>query len=421
MVKYIIEGGKKLSGKVIISGNKNAIFPCMSAALLTDEKVVLRNIPDIVDTNVCLDLLKSLGAKVNFKNNVLTIEAKKIRTHILLKDLTQRLRGSVVFAGGLLGRLGKVDFYHPGGDIIGKRSISSHLRGFADLGFNFISEDQHYQIFRKKEHTKNISIFFDEASVTATENIILAAVVGDTTVILKNCAQEPHVVDLCKMLNLMGGSIEGVGSSILKIIGVSKLHSVEFTIGPDYIEMGTFAIAAVITRGNIEIYNCRLDGLEPITIHLAKLGVHLKEINDRVIVEEATLKSLESKLHTNIWPGFPTDMMSCVIVLATQAKGVSLLHDWMFESRMFFVDKLILMGANITIADPHRVLVYGPSRLSGRILETPDIRAGMALLLAALVAKGESVINRAELIERGYEDAVGKFASLGAKIRRVEY
>lgn len=419
MAKFIIEGGNKLNGTIKVSGNKNAVFPCLSAALLTDEDVYFRNVPKIVDTAVSLEILRALGVEVTETENYLKLNAHKIESHIIPEELGSKLRGSILFVGGLLGRVGKAKFTHPGGDIIGRRTIKPHLEGFSELGFKIEENDLEYYIVRSSTKDE-ISIFLEEAGVTATENLILASVKGSHRVVLKNCAKEPHIVDLCNLLNKMGAKIEGVGESTLKIAGVEKLRGTDFSIGPDFLEIGTYAIAAAITKGSVTLTNCSLSGLEPVTFALAKMGIELKEVGQgcKVVVADK-IKALP-KLHTNIWPGFPTDLMSVVIVLATQANGISLLHDWMYESRFFFVDKLITMGANITIADPHRIVVYGPTPLVARNLDTPDIRAGMSLVLAALIAEGKSTISRAELIERGYEDVVGKLSSLGAVIERTD-
>lgn len=419
MSKYIIEGGQKLSGKVRISGNKNSILPCLAACLLTDKEVILKNVPNVSDVGVFVEVLRSLGAEVSQGVDEIKVRCVNIEKPFLTEESAGKLRASVLVVGPLLARVGKVEFFHPGGDVIGKRSLDTHLESLADLGFGFKVKDRYYLGFRDKEISKKSEIFLGEASVTATENLLLASVLGGGEIILKNCAAEPHVVDLCNLLILMGAKIEGVGSSTLKITGVDKLGGAEFSIGSDFVAFGTYAIAAAITGGEIEIENIGQTDLEPIMYHLRKMGLVFNPKEDSVLVKTSSIKAIP-KLHTNIWPGFPTDMMSVVIVLATQADGMSLCHDWMYESRMFFTDKLISMGANITVADPHRVLVDGPTKLYGRQLETPDIRAGMALVLAALIAEGKSIINRAELIERGYEDVVAKFSSLGAKIERID-
>lgn len=416
-MQYIIRGGKKLNGEIRIAGNKNAFFPCIAASLLTEEEVILENIAEIRDIDVLIQILKDLGVTVSKNGSTLTIKAHDMKKSTLKRELVVKLRGSVVLAGAILGRLGRVSFYHPGGDIIGKRSIQTHLDGFKQLGAITKVADLQYWVQFPESPSRTSNIFLEEASVTAVENLILASVLGERTVILRNCPTEPHVVDLCKMLIQMGARIEGVGTPMLKIDGVSKLHGTRYRIGSDYLELGTYAVAAAITGGTIKMSNIDDFDYDPIFLSLQKFGVVIEKKGEYLIASAGKLKSVP-KVITNIWPGFPTDLMSVVIVLASQSKGVTLCHDWMYESRMFFVDKLISMGANITLADPHRVLVYGPSKLKGRELATPDIRAGMALVLASLVAKGKSVINKAELIERGYEGVVGKLRILGADIEK---
>ncbi len=418
MSKYIIKGGSKLTGKISISGNKNAVLPCLAAALLTEDEVIIRNVPKISDVDVFLEIFQSLGVKSERGDSFIKIHAKKITSSHLPQELSAKLRAAILFAGPLLARIGKAEFSHPGGDVIGKRSIDAHIKGLRDLGFVFEREDRKYIGKKKEENLKFYKIFLEEASVTATENLLLAAALNPATVILQNCAQEPHVIDLCNMLIKMGASIEGVGSSLMKITGREKLKGVDFSVGLDYVEFGTYAIAAAITGGKIEIEKSSLEGMEPVINPLMKMGLEFNPSNGSVFISAGKINPTQ-KIITNIWPGFPTDLMSVVIILASQANGVSLLHDWMYESRMFFVDKLISMGAHITIADPHRVIVSGPSKLIGRNLETPDIRAGMALILAAVIATGESTINRVELIDRGYEDVVGKLSSLGVNIQKI--
>ncbi len=400
-----------------MSGNKNSVFPCVSAALLTEEEVILENISNLKDTQVYLEILNKLGVKVTKDKTTLKIEASSIRQTTLPKELMTKLRGSMVLVGSILARMGKVCFYHPGGDVIGQRSIGSHLEGFKALGAELKKEDLKYTLKFNENTSSKHHIFLSEASVTATENLILASVLGEKSVSLKNCPKEPHIVDLCRMLQQMGAQIEGIGTDSLKIQGVKKLNGTKFKIGVDYVEVGTYAVAAAITGGQITISGLDGTDLEPVLEPLKRFGVRIKPDGDKVVVDAERLKA-PHKLVTNLWPGFPTDLMSVAIVLATQSKGVTLCHDWMYESRMFFVDKLISMGAAITLADIHRVLVSGPTKLHGRNLETPDIRAGMALVLAALIAKGESVINQAELIERGYDEVVEKLQSLGAQIER---
>lgn len=418
-MKYIINGGKKLSGKVSISGNKNSVFPTVAAALLTDEEIVLENVPRIDDTQFLLEILRDIGVEVKWRGSVLSIKAHSIQKTTLLEDLVSKLRGSIVLSGALLGRVGRVSFHHPGGDVIGRRSIETHLEGFKKLGATVKETDVNFFLdYQDGRRDGEVTIFLQESSITACENLILAAVVGEKKVILKNCPTEPHVLDLCKMLLKMGADIAGTGGNTLVIKGVKKLSGCRFKIGTDFVEMGTYIITAAITFGRVEISIADDTDLDPIVEPLRRFGVKIECQRDKLIVDCDRLTSVP-KLTTNLWPGFPTDLMSAAIVLATQSKGITLCHDWMYESRMFFVDKLISMGAKITLADPHRVLVYGPTKLKARVLDTPDIRAGMALVLASLTAKGISIINQAELIERGYENVVGKLKGLGADIERV--
>jgi len=420
MAKYIIEGGNRLKGEIKISGNKNSVLPCLAATLLTSEQVTLTNVPQIADVAVFLEILRTLGAEViETGEDTVKITASKITTSELPVELVSKLRASVLLVGPLLSRTKKVKFSHPGGDIIGRRSINTHLLGFSQLGYEFTVNDRNYEGKLKHSIKDDKNIFLGEPSVTATENLILTSVLGSSKVTLMDSAQEPHVVDLCNLLNLMGANISGVGTSTIVITPVEKLTGAEFRIGPDFIELGTYAVAQAITGGQITLTNVKLEGLESIVYWFLQAGIALKDEGEKVKIEIKDLKQVPN-LTVRPWPGFPTDLMSVMIVLATQTPGVSLLHDWMYESRMFFVDKLIGMGAHITIADPHRVFVYGPSKLFGRDVESPDIRAGMALVLAALIAKGTSVINKAELIERGYGDVVGTLTSLGAKIERVD-
>ena len=416
---YIIRGGKKLEGTIKISGNKNSVFPCVAASLLTSDEVILENISNLKDTEVLIQILKKLGVEITKVGPSLVIRATRINQFSLPVELMTKLRGSIVLVGAVLSRVGKVYFHHPGGDIIGKRSIETHLQAFKAIGVTVRKNNLKYQLTKNEEKNIETDLFLNEASVTATENLILTSVIGKNTTTLRNCAKEPHVIDLCKMLVSMGAKITGIGTGTLTITGVNKLSGAKFKIGVDYIEAGTYMVAAAITKGRIVIEGLDDTDMSPVFVPLSEFGVKIEKTDTGIAVWGEKLKS-PHKLTTNIWPGFPTDLMSVAMVLATQSKGVILCHDWMYESRMFFVDKLISMGANITLADSHRVLIWGPSHLKGRILDTPDIRAGMSLVLAALVARGESVINQAELIERGYEDVVGKMRSLGADIERIE-
>lgn len=418
-MKYIITGGHKLNGEIHVSGNKNSIFPTVAAALLTQKEVILENISEINDIDTLIQILKKLGILVEPVGSKLKIKAADIKHTTLSQDLMTKLRGSMVLVGAILARLGKVHFYHPGGDVIGQRSIETHIEGFKALGAKLKREDLKFNLMypKGKIPTQDSTIFLTEASVSATENLILASVLGRRKIVLKNCSKEPHILDLCNMLLQMGAKIKGVGTDTLEIKGVASLLGTTFRIGIDYIEVGTYIVASAITGGMIKINGLDSTDLDPIIKPLERFGIIVKHKGDTLTTYADKLKSI-TKLTTNIWPGFPTDLMSVAIVLATQSRGVTLCHDWMYESRMFFVDKLISMGAKVTLADPHRVFVYGPTKLRGRQLSSPDIRAGMALVLAALVAKGKSIINQAELIERGYEDVVLKLKKLGADIER---
>lgn len=419
MAQYIIEGGNKLKGKITLSGNKNEILPCLAACLLTEDNVTLKNVPKTTDVEISLSIFQDLGVEIAREDGIVKLNSAKVNKTNLPVDLANKLRASLLFVGPLLSRFGKVEFPHPGGCVIGKRNINTHLDGFKQLGFKFSINGELNKGTRNGVEFKDQEIFLDEPSVTATENIILTAVLIPAITTLKNCASEPHIVGLCRMLNKMGADIEGMGSSTIQIKGVKKLSGTEYSISSDYIEFGTYSVAAALTHGEVEIVGDDLEDFEPIIKPLEKIGIKFRQNNQSIIVSAVSLNALPA-LKTNIWPGFPTDLMSAAIVLATQAKGITLCHDWMYESRMFFVDKLITMGACITIADPHRVLVSGPCKLKGKNLETPDLRAGMALVLAALAASGRSVINRAELIERGYEDVVGKLTNLGARVQRID-
>lgn len=417
-MQYRIVGGKRLLGEITVSGNKNSIFPCVAAALLTKDEVTLENVSNIQDTEVLTAILKKLGVSIEINQSTLKIRAVDIKHSTLSKDLMTKLRGSMVLVGAILARMGKVHFYHPGGDVIGQRSIETHIEGFKALGAQLKKEDLKFNLMypNGKIPTQDSTIFLNEASVSATENLILASCLGRRNIVLKNCSKEPHILDLCRMLSKMGAKIKGGGDS-LEIKGVDNLFGTTFRIGVDYIEVGTYIVAAAITGGRIKINDLDSTDLDSVIKPLERFGIVVEYKGDSLTVYSKKLKSIP-KLTTNIWPGFPTDLMSVAIVLATQSYGVTLCHDWMYEGRMFFVDKLIYMGAKITLADPHRCFVYGPTRLRGRELSSPDIRAGMALVLAALSAKGESVINQAELIERGYENVLGKLKKLGVDIER---
>ena len=416
MAKLEITGGAKLSGQIKIAGNKNSVLPAMAACLLTEDTCILENVPNISDVAIMAKLLEICGAKVSGVGTPkLTINCQTVKTADFPPLLTEKLRASVLLLGPLLSRVGKIKMGYPGGDIIGRRPLDSHIQAIEALGAK-IEEKNDYFIARV-DKLNGAEIFLQEASVTATENAVITASLAHGETVIKRAASEPHVVDLCQFLIKMGANISGVGTNVLKIMGVNKLFGTTHQIRPDHIEVGTFAILAAVTTGTIEISPIVEEDLDMILMTLSRFGVNYKIEKESLIVSDAKLKAVE-KVVTDVWPGFPTDLMAPMIVLATQAEGVTILHDWMYESRMFFVDKLLSMGAKVVIADPHRVLVYGPTKLRGQRLDTPDIRAGMALVIAALAARGKSQIDKAELIERGYENIVERLSSCGAKMKK---
>ncbi|MBN1525489.1 MAG: UDP-N-acetylglucosamine 1-carboxyvinyltransferase [Spirochaetales bacterium] len=425
MQKYYIEGSYPLKGTVKASGNKNAALPCLAAALLTDEAVLLKNIPEIEDTHVMLDILKLLGAKVEKKaENEYQITTKAITTHEMPVEESRKVRASILFAGPLLARTGKVILPPPGGDVIGRRRLDTHFHAFKSLGAQ-VEIDGIFQV--KAGKLVGDDIFLDEASVTATENAVMAAVLADGKTIIRNAASEPHVQDLCDMLNKMGAKITGMGSNILCIEGVKTLHGTEFSIGSDYIEVGSFIGLAAVTHSELEIQNVSPDHLRMIKIAFAKLGIHWETDGSSINVPSTQelrvcpdIGGMIPKIDDAPWPGFPTDLMSILLVVATQVEGTVLIHEKMFESRMFYVDKLIGMGARIILCDPHRAVISGPCRLRGSEMTSPDVRAGMAMVIAALCADGKSTIHNVYQIERGYEKLVSRLARLGAKIKAMK-
>ena len=425
MYEYIIDGGYPINGTITASGNKNAALPCLAASLLTDEPVILKNIPEIQDTNVMIQILQALGAEVEqIEKHVWKIKNENVKNIELPAELTKKVRGSIVFAGPLVGRTGKCKMNPPGGDVIGRRRVDTHFLALKQLGVN-ISVNGHFELSANK--LVGADIFLDEASVTATENAVMAAVLAEGTTIIQNAASEPHVQDLCKMLNAMGAKISGTGSNILKIEGVKKLHGCEFSIGPDYIEIGSFIGMAAATKGHIKIKGIRPEEMRPLKYSFSKLGISWNIEGDVLSVPNTQELKVNNDLGNAIpkiddmpWPGFPADLTSIMTVVATQVEGTVLIFEKMFESRMFFVDKLLSMGAKITLCDPHRAVVCGPCMLHGDHLVSPDIRAGMAMVIAALCAHGQSRISNVYQIERGYENLVDRLKELGAHIEKVE-
>ncbi len=425
MSRFLIHGQKPLSGTYTPVGNKNAVLPMLAAAVLTDEPVTLHNAPKILDVQVMLELLESLGVSVEQKGRSVTLQAGGLRKFRLNPDLCGRVRSSILLAGPLAARHGRAILYPPGGDVIGRRRLDTHFYGLRALGITV--EGGTYYSFRRKQ-LRAANLLLDEASVTATENVLMAAVLAPGTTTLFNAACEPHVQDLCVLLNKMGARIEGLGTNFLKVEGVERLHGATHTVGPDYIEMGSFMAASAATGGELKIEDIPVSGaLEVIARSFEKLGVTLGGEDGRIVLSSRQKLRVQRdmgqaipKIEDGPWPAFPSDLMSVAIVLASQAKGTILFFEKMFESRMYFVDRLIAMGAHIIQCDPHRVLVAGPSKLRGTHLTSPDIRAGMAILVAALCAKGESTIENAQMIDRGYEQIDARLRALGADIVREE-
>ncbi len=426
MAEFVIEGGYPLSGTVRPRGNKNAALPVLAATLLTDGEVTLHNVPDIGDVRTMLHLLDDLGVEHRrVSEDTLVIRNRGIGKTDLDPALCRKIRASLLLAGPMLARYGEVKLPPPGGDVIGRRRIDTHLLAFQRLGAE-VQVDTTIEI--RGEHLRGTHILLDEASVTGTENAIMAATMAEGTTIIQNAASEPHVQDLCRFLNAMGARIEGVGSNLLTIHGVRELHGAEFTISPDHIEIGSFIGLGAVTRGELRIQGVVPEHLRAILLVFRdRLGVEMRLDGDTLVVADeqhlrvrADVYNAVPKIEDAPWPGFPADLTSIAVVVATQAEGTVLIHEKMFESRLFFVDKLISMGARIVLCDPHRAVVVGASHLHGEQMESPDIRAGMALLLASLSAKGHSVIGNIGQIDRGYERIDERLRRLGARIERRE-
>ena len=423
-VRYVVEGGRRLSGTIEPGGNKNAALPIIAAALLTAETVILDNVPRIRDTETLVDLVRSVGAEAAWtENNQLTITAKTVRAVDLDPDLCAKIRASILLAGPLLARAGHVVLPPPGGDVIGRRRVDTHFLALQQLGAT-VSADRNYEF--KADKLIGADVFLDEPSVTATENALCAAVVAQGTTVLRNAASEPHVQDLANFLVALGAKIDGIGTNTMHIEGGRKLGGARFRIGPDHIEVGSLIGLAAVTRSKLTIKNAGIEHLRSILMGFERLGIVAHVVGDDLIVPAEQSRRIREdlgghipKLEDQPWPAFPADVMSIAIVTATQCDGVILMFEKMFESRMFFVDKLISMGARIVLCDPHRAIVAGPSKLRSGRVESPDIRAGMAMLLAALCAEGTSTINNAQQIERGYERIDERLNALGASIKRI--
>jgi UDP-N-acetylglucosamine 1-carboxyvinyltransferase len=421
---FVIEGGRPLSGRIRAAGNKNGALPILAACLLTNEPVVVRNVPRILDVETMLELLSDVGADVSWIGDDVHVQAAEITKRELDDELCSRMRASFLLTGPLLARLGSVSAPPPGGDVIGRRRLDPHIHALAELGAE-IEVGRRYEM-RGALRGKNV--FLDEASVMATENTVMAAALTPGETVIGNAACEPHVQDLCRFLGSLGARIEGIESNVLRIHGVESLRGGEWEIGPDHIEVGSFIGLAAITGGDVTVDGVTHADLVSILHGFDRLGVHVEQGNGFVrvapgqeLVIRDDLGGHVAKLEDGPWPAFPSDLTSVALTVATQAEGTLLMFEKMFENRLFFTDKLVSMGARIILCDPHRAVVTGPSKLRGQRMESPDIRAGMAMLLASLCADGPSTIGAVYQIDKGYERIDERLRLLGAQIERVEY
>jgi UDP-N-acetylglucosamine 1-carboxyvinyltransferase len=425
MPKFIVEGGHPLNGSIRPAGNKNAALPIIAATLLTDQEVTLENVPDIKDVRTLLELIEVLGADVEWLgDNRVTVRAREIGANQLDEAMAAKIRASILLAGPMLARTGRMTLPPPGGDVIGRRRVDTHFLALSKLGA-VVHADRGYDL--QTAGLKGADIFLDEPSVTATENAVMAAVTATGHTRLRNSAAEPHVQDLCNMLNMLGAQISGIGTGILEIDGVKKLGGGTFRMGSDHIEVGSFIGLAAVTGGEILIKDAAVHHLDSTLLGFERMGVRCEIRGEDLFVPGNQERTIRMDLGGHIpkiddgpWPAFPADLTSIALVTATQCRGTILIYEKMFESRMFFADKLISMGARIVLCDPHRAVVVGPSRLHAGQVESPDIRAGMALLIAALGAEGESHIYKVGQIERGYERIDERLRGLGAHIERQD-
>ncbi len=426
MEKFIIEGGTPLAGAVTPAGNKNAALPALAASLLTREEVVLRNIPRIADVEAMLELLRLLDVKVEWRDdNVVALQADELTAFEVDRGWAERIRASFLLAGPLLARLGRAHMPPPGGDVIGRRRLDPHLDAFRALGAD-VNVDRSWYRLTARDGLHACDFFMDEPSVMATENALMAAALTPGSTVIHNAASEPHVQDLARLLMAMGARIEGIGSNLMIVHGQEELGGADYSIGPDYIEVGSFIALAACTGGELRIRDVSASDLRMTRLAFERLGCRIEYDGNDVIVpggQRLRIKSDEgdaiSKIEDGPWPAFPADLTSIAVAMATQAEGLILIHEKMFENRLYFVDKLVTMGARVIVCDPHRAVVSGPSRLHGERMESPDIRAGMAILIAALCADGTSEIGNIRQIDRGYERIDERLRSLGARIERV--
>jgi UDP-N-acetylglucosamine 1-carboxyvinyltransferase len=427
MEKFVIEGGVPLSGTIVPAGNKNGALPILAACLLTDDEVILRNVPRISDVEAMISLLRSLGAQVTWLGpGEVSVDTSTVESTEVDRSLAERIRASFLLAGPLLARFGRADMPPPGGDVIGRRRLDPHLDAFRALGAT-IKHARDIAIEAPPLGLKPCDFLMDEPSVMATENALMAAALTRGTSVIRNAASEPHVQDLARMLMEMGAAIDGIGSNVMTVHGTSSLRGCTHAIAPDHIEIGSFMALAGVTGGELIVKDTVPQDLRMICMVFDRLGLRTEQHGADIIVpggQELHIRNDAGdrmpKVEDGPWPAFPADLTSIALALATQAHGSVMIHEKMFENRLFFTDKLVMMGAEITICDPHRAIVIGPRRLRGERVDSPDIRAGMAMLIAALSAEGTTEIGNVRQIDRGYERIDERLRELGARITRLD-
>jgi UDP-N-acetylglucosamine 1-carboxyvinyltransferase len=425
MEKFVIEGGVPLSGTMVPAGNKNAALPILAASILTEDEVVVRNVPRIRDVEAMIEILRAIGVQVAWRGaNELALCAAGVSEVTLDPELAELIRASFLLAGPLLARFHRAVMPPPGGDVIGRRRLDPHLDAFRAMGA--VADCGREIVLSAPKGLRPTDVFMDEPSVMATENALMAAALTPGTTVIGNAACEPHVQDLARMLVKMGADIQGIGSNLVTVNGAASLHGCEHDVAPDHIEIGSFMALAGVTGGELRIKDTVPGDLRMIRLIFERVGLRSELDGDDVVVPggqrlvvQADVGEYKSKIQDGPWPAFPADLTSIAVALATQAEGSILVHEWMFENRLIFTDKLIVMGADIVMCDPHRAIVTGPRRLRGARVESPDIRAGMAMLLAALCAEGRSEIGNIRQIDRGYERIDERLRELGARIERV--
>ena len=419
MAQLVIEGGRRLAGRITVEGNKNAALPLLAACLLTSETCELRNVPRIRDVAVMVSLLRSLGAVIEGDGtSTLRITCRDVYVSQPDATLVGKLRGSVLLLGALLGRVGKAELAPPGGDFPARRTITAHLSALAALGARIVDDPNGHRL-EAPEGLTGASMYLVEASVTGTETALLAAARARGVTEIRHAACEPHVVELCRFLEAMGAHVTGAGSSTIRIEPPERLSGAVHTLRGDYIEAGSWAVVGAVTGGSVEVAGADAEDLEPIAAILAIMGVDMTLTGHSLTVRPSKLVAAR-RIVTGLWPGFPSDIVSLFTVLATQARGKTLLHDWMYELRLFALEQLSSMRADLFLCDPHRIIVTGPTTLRGRVLDSRDIRSGMALVAAALAAEGQSTVLEIETVERGYAQLTERLAELGAQVQRVD-